>query len=1089
MFPSRPHRHPSIVRACQSLALLGITTAALAAEPGAAGVTRHRILNALDTASLPNVGAWMVDGVKVELAQDVQPRLGAAAVAIKGVAQVAGGKVDAPLFSGELNECQQLSLWVSPVEGGNVASVGFQVQDANGESLMQTVPLEGADWRQVQIDPTAGDMRQAYEQKEQNGKVDLPLRSVHVVYFAAAPGPVALHVDGLTARVAAGAGDAGVKVNALGAEVIEPGKPVAVHFIAENGGAAAESVAVQYTLQANPTYANPVMPDPVLGVDHAIGAKSTVSVDGEDKGDAKLGDGDESTGFETPWGGGYKEVVATMDLGQPREVSAVRWQPGDANWIFKVDVSASVDGQTFEPVAGAQGVDMHGKWGTVQSMPWPQPTNARYLRFRFHKDGEPSNVFRLPPSIMVYDGVANDDVSLPTVGEVIAKGTANASVPPRDFAELKVTGTEPLGPGAYLLGMNITIGDRAETRWQHLYVLPSDTVEADRARRFGINGSSPDAWMAENMRRCGFGWMRFENAKWMMYMPTPDRVAFDGSVQPWQVNHDQIFKTYNAVGLNVLPYVFQVPQWAEGAPANITRNRENYPPKDNADYGEAIFQIVARYGNAKVPAEQLKSDDKQSGLGLIDAVELWNEPNLNDPGWGPFVGTMPQYFEVMRAGAAGARRADPSLPITSGGLAGIDLEVVGQLSEYRYDDGKTPLDLVDVVNVHFYSGREEPELAGWDPNVSRNGPATTGTTYPEQLEDLVAWRDRLKPGAEIWITETGNDVGGPIGRSEWHQAGKVPRVMLLALAAGVERVFIYREAGSNPTMHAGAGLLRNDHSIRPAWLSVATMIRQMQGIEGRGLRLPSEDPNVWMFLWEQGDRKLITAWTLGEAGKVPANFGKATVTDGFGRSTKVDSTADVVLGYVPTYIDITEPSEGMAQLVDDARAKADARAAAKRELSDVPVQAFDFGPAAHVGLMRGFGAPRRFVAVGKDAAWNAEAGYGFVTPPAEEQDQHWVADPLDRDGVKVSPDVTFRFTAPAGPQRLRVRTASMGGDKNPVDVAVKVGDNVQTQATDPANGIAELTIESDGQPIEISIKDWAMLRWLTAIPESAVQRL
>jgi hypothetical protein len=243
-----------------------------------------------------------------------------------------------------------------------------------------------------------------------------------------------------------------------------------------------------------------------------------------------------------------------------------------------------------------------------------------------------------------------------------------------------------------------------------MLVLPTDEVNPDRARRFGINSSDPSRWMAENMRRAGFGYVRFENAKWMMYMPSPDGVAFDGSVGPWHVNHDAILSGYQSVGMHVLPYVFQVPTWAQNAPEGA-KNPYNYPPKNNADYGEAIFQIVARYGNNKVDPSLLKSDDKKTGLGWINAVELWNEPNLNDPGWGPWVGTMEQYFETMRAGVEGARRADPKLPVTSAGWAGINLETVGQMAEYKYADGKTPLDLVDVINVHFYSGRDEPEIA------------------------------------------------------------------------------------------------------------------------------------------------------------------------------------------------------------------------------------------------------------------------------------------------------------------------------------------------------------------------------------------
>ena len=40
-------------------------------------------------------------------------------------------------------------------QAANVASVGFQVQDANGEWLMQTLPLDWSGWKQLEIDPTS----------------------------------------------------------------------------------------------------------------------------------------------------------------------------------------------------------------------------------------------------------------------------------------------------------------------------------------------------------------------------------------------------------------------------------------------------------------------------------------------------------------------------------------------------------------------------------------------------------------------------------------------------------------------------------------------------------------------------------------------------------------------------------------------------------------------------------------------------------------------------------------------------------------------------------------------------------------------
>ena len=796
-----------------------------------------------------------------------------------------------------------------------------------------------------------------------------------------------------------------------------------------------------------------------------------------------LCDGDDHSAFEIPWSNGVKEVVATIDLGKPIDVTAVRWTAGDANWIFKADVLISSDGTAYVPVEGAQNVDLHAKWGGPHAFPWARPMAARYVRLRFHNDGKPSNAVRLPPTVSVYDGIANDAVAVPQVGPVVASGEAEASVPPRGAATLSLRGKENLTPGAYLLGLELSLPGRKETRWSHVFVLPDQTVATDATRRFGVNVSSPDATIVERMRRCGFGWVRYENAKWQMYMPRRDHAAFDGSVGPWHLKFDEILGNYQRAGMRVLPYVFQTPAWASSAPPDAKNKSQNYPPKDPADYGDAVFQLVARFGRNKVDPSLLKTADKQSAMGLIDAVELWNEPNLNDPNWGPFVGPMSRYFDVMRAGAEGSRRADPSLPVTTCGFAGIGLEIVGQLSEHRYADGKTPLDLVDVINVHYYSGREDPETAGSDPNVHRATPAQGETTYPEQLEDLVEWRDRLKAKAEIWMTETGNDVSGPIGLSERYQAAKVPRSVLLALAAGVDRVFVYRETGSRPAMHEGAGLLRDDGSFRPAWLTVATMIRQMQGIEGRALRLPSDDPKVWMLLWQTGERRVVTAWTIGAPKTLGVNIGAAQVCDGFGRTIQVPDTAGVQLSDVPTYLALTQPSPALDRLVTDAKKRGTDRAEMRRRLAETPMRLFDFGPPDHVGMLKGHGPPRRFTAVGKSARWDEKVGYGFTAPPTHDEDARWIGDALERDGCRVNPGTSFQFRLDPGPHVVRVRVTPFQPGK-PMDVTVEAGGATGKRTITGDKSPVEFEVRGGPDPVEVTVSDVAILRWITAIPRS-----
>ena len=250
---------------------------------------------------------------------------------------------------------------------------------------------------------------------------------------------------------------------------------------------------------------------------------------------------------------------------------------GDANWIFKADVSTSVDGKNFSPVAEAQGFDMHAKWAGPHSFPWKAPAHARYIRFRFHKDGEATNVFRLPPTVMVYDGIANDTFTPPEVGETIASGTAKASIAAGATGEVVLNGAE--ATRAYLLSMELSVNGRSENRYRTSLCGPltfsapqrSSPLRHERVFAQGRNG--------RGYARCGFGWMRFENGKWQMYMPSREVAAFDGTTAPWKVNMDEIFGKYQQVGLEVLPYIFQVPEWATSAPESVKNNRAAYPPK------------------------------------------------------------------------------------------------------------------------------------------------------------------------------------------------------------------------------------------------------------------------------------------------------------------------------------------------------------------------------------------------------------------------------------------------------------------------------------------------------------------------------
>jgi hypothetical protein len=302
---------------------------------------------------------------------------------------------------------------------------------------------------------------------------------------------------------------------------------------------------------------------------------------------------------------------------------------------------------------------------------------------------------------------------------------------------------------------------------------------------------------------------------------------------------------------------------------------------------------------------------------------------------------------------------------------------------------------------------------------------------------------------------------------------------MIALAAGVEKVFVYREKGSTPSMHAGAGLLRNDLSLRPQWFTLATMMRQLQGFTGRALRLPSADPGTWLLLWQDGERRRLTAWTTDKTTTLGEEFGPAVAVDACGREQRLTTTAQATIGYQPTYFTIAD-SPALQRLVAAGRAR-DSQVRAERERkATTPLALFDFGSAARVGMLHGFGPPRRFTPVGKDRLWDAASGFGFLTAAAGEDDQEWVRDALEGDSVRCAPETVFRFALPAGRHRLRISATTMEGKG--VELRITGTGAPVSATTADADGHVELTVTAGSEPLELSLAAWGRLRWLSSEP-------
>jgi hypothetical protein len=1071
----------SIIMAC------AVTSAFSADAPPA----RERLLHGMDSTEGLGAGGWRLDkGAVVMSPAGIVPKLGSGTVRFRGVAQIAGAKGDFNIANKLPGNFQKLGLWVHLSEDSNVSELGFQVWDANGEGLTEKIPADWLGWRLVEFRAESDAIKPAWKQPEQNGTLEQPIRMLNFAWFAKEPGPTHLDVDALSAVF--GVSEKPSDPFDLSIELprsTKSGIPMGGSVVLHNSTAKALQATGEYTLISNPQLVAVPVVDPVHGVDIALGAKAwTIGKDGEEP-EPTLTDGLVFTNREIAWGNDAPEVKQRLDLGSVRKVTKVAIFPTDANWLWNAEVSASADGTSYKVIPGLEKLDLFKQWTGIEAVP-TAPVQARFLQVRYFKDGETPKRFSLPNKIEVYDGIDAADKVVPELGGVVAKGNFSIEVPAGSFVVHPMKDISIPKDGAYLLSVSVTADGQSASSQKMVFTAPASNRPADADKsRFGINAAVSD--LADDWGPYGFGWVRFENMKWMMFSPSPGEFRFDGSVAPWQIRFDDFMKRYNECGMKVLPYIFMVPEYATSAGPDVKKMRASFPPKDPADYAEAVFQAVARYGSNKVPADKLKSPDKLTGLDQISAVEIWNEPNLNpkpDAGWGAWAAPLDEFWPVFRAGAEAAKAADPKLPVTSPGMAGLSLDVLEPLRQFKYPDGKSPVDFFDILNVHYYSGRQTPETATKDSNVVRQGNEQSSVTYPENLRELIAWRDQCAPGKPIWLTETGYDSSGSHGIDERLQAARLPRVTLLALAAGVDKVFIYRETGSTPSQHAAAGLLRNDSSPKPSYFSVATLLRELGAMsQGPSPKLADPDPNIWLYAWDTPNGKVLTAWAEKGEATLSLGTGECEVVDSFGGRQKVSGKA-IALGEFPVYIHGAGDWPEVAKRTAAAKESEAMRAEKEKKLSAVRALLFDFGPLNQAGIFRGLGAPRNFSPVSGDSAYSSESKFGFEKVPVPCNEKKWMKDLLERDSCRIDKGNAFAFDVPAGQYTVTLSAGPIGAGAQvqlSLEGATKADGSAATfefgDKTPPQS--AEITVASP--TVRLVADKLADIRWMTLVENSA----
>ncbi|MFW6347549.1 MAG: hypothetical protein ACOC2C_02925, partial [Cyclonatronaceae bacterium] len=403
---------------------------------------------------------------------------------------------------------------------------------------------------------------------------------------------------------------------------------------------------------------------------------------------------------------------------------------------------------------------------------------------------------------------------------------------------------------------------------------------------------------------------------------------------------------------------------------------------------------------------------------------LWNEPNLNNPQWGHFIGSMEEYFEMFRYGAQAIQRADPQARIASAGFAGTDTALLDRLLRYEYADGSHPADYIDVLNVHDYTGRQPPETARIDINADRGDDAEPGLSFEERLMRLTHWRNYRLPGRPVWLTETGYDTGGEQGISRREQAQRIPRLLQIALGSGMDKVFLYRITGDKPSKYAASGIWDADAIPKPSHFTLATLIHQTDGYD-EVIRLPHPDERVWIYAWRHGGRITLSAWAAGQADEAgPArlhlDLGEAQLTDSFGYSQNINIGADHLLSEFPIYIsELSEAAETIIlQKIAQAENERQAYFDARNEMADAHAQGWNIGAEPdEAPAMFDFGRPRPMQPLACTNAAHFDASEISDDKKIEAAERAWLPKPENQTSCRMPGGSAFSMmvSVPDGP--------------------------------------------------------------------------
>lgn len=268
----------------------------------------------------------------------------------------------------------------------------------------------------------------------------------------------------------------------------------------------------------------------------------------------------------------------------------------------------------------------------------------------------------------------------------------------------------------------------------HAESLPRVPISADRlaASNYGMSvfvwgNPTTTARDLQTLTVAGIGWQK-SLFKWREMNPMPGVYNFNES--------DRVVRASNVNNLRIIARIDFQPYWARDDQTYFNARPDN-------------FQWYVDF--VRVFAERYKTG---SQFGHVDAIEIWNEPNLQRE-WGDTISpsSAADYVQMLTLSYQAIKSVDPSIKVVSAGLSPTGVydgtaAPDDQFLQWMYDAGLSGA--YDILGVH--ANAQAPDAAA---DVNSDPSFPDPSFYFRRVEQLRAIEERNGDTKPMWLLEFG----------------------------------------------------------------------------------------------------------------------------------------------------------------------------------------------------------------------------------------------------------------------------------------------------------------------------------------------